>query len=92
MQVVESMIAGEKKSLEEDDLLLIAMLPSANISHLYQEMQDYLKKIVGDPLLPLLDISCQQHKPLKILLEEALADRQDLADEGSEKDAKVSEF
>ena len=87
------MIAGEKKSLEEDDLLLIAMLPSANKSHhLYQKMQDYLKKIVGDPLLPLLDISCQQHKPLKILLEEALADRQDLADEGSEKDAKVSEF
>ena len=93
MQVVESMISGEKKSVEEDDLMLIAMLPYANLSgHLYQEMQDYLKRIVGDPLLPLLDISCQQRKPLKILLEEALADRQDLADEGSEKDAKVSEY
>ena len=27
-----------------------------------------------DPLLPLLDISCQQQKPLEILFKEAIAD------------------
>ena len=73
--VVDSMITGEKKSVEEDDLMSIAMLRSANSSgHVYQEMREYLKDIVGDPLLPLLDISCQQQKPLEILFKEAIAD------------------
>jgi len=91
LQVVESMITGEKKSVEEDDLTLIAMLPFANLSgHLYQEMRDYLKKMVGDPLLPLLNISCHQQKPLRDLFKEATMDPPDLADDGSEKYAKVS--
>ena len=69
------MITGEKKSVEEDDLMSIAMLRSASSSgHVYQEMREYLKDIVGDPLLPLLDISCQQQKPLEILFKEAVAD------------------
>jgi len=85
------MITGEKKSVEEDDLTLIAMLPFANLSgHLYQEMRDYLKKMVGDPLLPLLNISCHQQKPLRDLFKEATTDPPDLADDGSEKYAKVS--
>ena len=93
LQVVESMIAGEKKSLEEDDLVLIAMLPYANVSgHLYQEMQSYLKKMVDDSLLPLLDISCQQQKPLKILFKEAITDSPGPANDISEKDAKVFDF
>ena len=75
LQVVDSMITGEKKSVEEDDLMSIAMLRSASSSgHVYQEMREYLKDIVGDPLLPLLDISCQQQKPLEILFKEAIAD------------------
>ena len=91
LQVVESMITGEKKSVEEDDLTLIAMLPFANLSgHLYQEMRDYLKKMVGDPLLPLLNISCHQQKPLRDLFKEATTDPPDLANDGSEKYAKVS--
>ena len=85
------MITGEKKSIEEDDIMLIAMLPFANASgRLYQEMQDYLKKMVGDHLLPLLDTTCYQQKPLEILFKEATSDPPDLADDGSEKDAKVS--
>ena len=85
------MITGEKKSVEEDDLTLIAMLPFANLSgHLYQEMRDYLKKMVGDPLLPLLNISCHQQKPLRDLFKEATTDPPDLANDGSEKYAKVS--
>ena len=75
LQVVDSMITGEKKSVEEDDLMSIAMLWSASSSgHVYQEMREYLKDIVGDPLLPLLDTSCQQQKPLEILFKEAIAD------------------
>ena len=67
------------------------MLPFANSSHhLYQEMREYLKDIVGDPLLPLLDISCQQQKPLEILFKDAVADLPVLAGDVSEKDAKVS--
>ena len=66
------------------------MLQFANASgRLYQEMQVLLKKMLGDPLLPLLDISCHQQKPLEILFKEATTDLQDFADGGSEKDAKV---
>jgi len=89
LQVVENLITGEKKSLEKDDLKLIAMLPFANSSgHLYQEMQGYLKEMVGDPLLPLLAISCHQQKPLQVLFKEATTDPPDGV---SEKDAKVSQ-
>ena len=92
LEVVESMLSGKKKSVDEDDIMLIAMLPFAqNASgRLYKEMRDYLKEMVGKRLLPLLDISCQQQKPLQVLLKEATTDPPDLADDGSEKDAKVS--
>ena len=85
------MITGEKKSVEEDDLMLIAMLPFDNKSgHLYQEMQSYLQKMVGDTLLPLLDISCHQQNPLQDLFKEAATDPPVHADDVSEKVAKVS--
>ena len=88
LQVVNSMISGVKKSVEEDDLMLIAMLP-CDEGHLYLEMKNYLKKIVGDPLLPLLEITCQQHKPLDVLFEEAVAEPLDPADYCPESEAKV---
>ena len=88
LQAVNSMISGVKKSVEEEDLMLIAMLPCKE-SHLYLEMKNYLKKIAGNPLLPLLEITCQQHKPLDVLFKEAVADPSDLADCSPENEAKV---
>ena len=88
LQTVNSMINGEKKSVEEEDLMLIAMLPCRE-GHLYLEMKNYLKKMAGNPLLPLLEIRCQQHKPLDVLFEEAVADPSDLADYYPENEAKV---
>ena len=88
LQAVNSMISGIKKSVEEEDLMLIAMLPCKE-GHLYLEIKNYLKKIAGNPLLPLLEITCQQHKPLDVLLEEAVADPLDLADYSPENEAKV---
>ena len=82
------MISGEKKSVEEEDLMLIAMLPCKE-GHLYLEMKNYLKKIAGNPLFPLLETTCQQHKPLDVLFEEAAADPSDLADCCPENEAKV---
>jgi len=91
LQVVESLITGKKKSVEEDDLMLIAMLPFHNTSgHMYQEMQSYLQKMVGDTLLPLLDISCHQQNSLQELFKEATTDQPVHADDVSEKVAKVS--
>ena len=87
LQAVNSMISGRKKSVEEEDLMLIAMLPRQK-GHLYLEMKNYLKKIAGNPLLPLLEITCQQHKPLDVLFKEAAADT-DLADCSPEDEAKV---
>ena len=61
-----------KKSIEQEDLTFIAILPFPNSSgYLYQEMKEYLKKVVKDPLLPLLKISYQD---LEILVKEAIAD------------------
>ena len=88
LQAVNSMISGVKKSVEEEDLMLIAMLPCKE-GHLYLEMKNYLKKIVGDPLLPLLEIRCQQHKSLDVLFKETEADPSDLADYSPENEAKV---
>ena len=48
-------------------------------------MKNYLKKIVGDPLLSLLEIRCQQHKPLDVLFKETEADPSDLAPENEAK-------
>lgn len=87
LQAVNSMISGVKKSVEEEDLMLIAMLPCQE-GHLYLEMKNYLKKITGNPLLPLLEITCQQHKPLDVLFKEAAADP-DPADYSPENEAKV---
>ena len=87
LQTVNSMISGKKKSVEED-LMLIAMLPCRE-GHLYLEMKNYLKKIAGNPLLPLLEITCQQHTPLDVLFEEAVAELLDLADYSPESEAKV---
>ena len=88
LQAVNSMISGVKKSVEEEDLMLIAMLPCQE-GHLYLEMKKYLKKIVRDPLLPLLEITCPLQKPLDILCNEATADPPDLADYHPESEAKV---
>ena len=88
LQTVNSMISGVKKSVEEEDLMLIAMLPCRE-GHLYLEMKNYLKKIAGNPLFPLLEITCQQHKPLDVLFNEAAADPLDLADYSPENEAKV---
>ena len=87
LQAVNSMISRVKKSVEEEDLMLIAMLPCQE-GHLYLEMKNYLKKIAGNPLLPLLEITCQQHKTLDVLFKEAAADP-DLADYSPENEAKV---
>ena len=74
LQAINSIISGENKSIEEEDLMFIAILPFHNSSgYLHQEMKKYLKMIVGDPLLPLLKIAYQH-------LEEAIADTRDLAD------------
>ena len=87
LRVVESMITGEKRSIEEDDI--IAMLRFANASGcLYQEMREYLKNTVEYPLLPLY-ISCHQQRPLDILFKEATTDPPDLTYECSDKYAKV---
>ena len=65
------MSEGEK-SIEQEDLMLIAILPFPSSSgYLYQEMKEYLKKVVRDPLLPLLKISYQD---FEILVKEAIAD------------------
>ena len=56
---------------------------------MYQEMKVYLKRIIGDPILPLLKISSQKQKSLEILFKEALAHPQHLADSGFEQHAKV---
>ena len=88
LQTVNSMMSGVKKSVEEEDLMLIAMLPCRE-GHLYLEMKNYLKKIAGNPLFPLLEITCQQHKPLDVLFNEAAADPSDLADYSPENEAKV---
>ena len=91
LQVVISMINGEKVSFEEEDLMYIAMLPFANsCGHFYQEMKDYLLKLVGDPMLPLLEISCEEHKPLDILFNEAIADPDNQDDYAPEENAKVN--
>ena len=87
LQVVNSVISGVKKSVEEEDLMLIAMLPCKE-GHLYLEMKNYLQKIAGNPLLPLLEITCQQHKPLDVLFKEAAADP-DLASYSPQAEAKV---
>ena len=85
LQTINSRISGVKKSIEEEDLMFIAILPFTNSSgYLYQEMKAYLKTIIGDPILPLLKIGYQH---LEILFKEALADP-DLADL-SEQHAKV---
>ena len=82
LQAINSIMTGESKSIEEEDLMFIAILPFPNSSgYLHQEMKEYLKKIIGDPLLPLLKISYQH-------LEEAVADKRDFAD-FSEQHAKV---
>ena len=86
LQAIDSIISGEKKSIEEEDLMFIAILPFPNSSgYLYQEMKEYLKKVVRDPLLPLLKISYQD---LEILFKEAIADTGDLTG-FSEQHAKV---
>ena len=82
------MIDGVKKSVEEEDLMLIAMLP-CSVGHLYLEMKEYLKKIARDPLLPLLKITCPLQKPLNVLFSDATADPSDLADYYPESEAKV---
>ena len=87
LNAVNSMISGVKKSVEED-LMLIAMLPCKE-GHLYLEMKNHLKKIAGNPLLPLLEITCQQIKPLDVLFKEAVADPSDHADCSPENEAKV---
>ena len=88
LQTVNSMISGVKKSVEEEDLMLIAMLP-CSVGHLYLEMKKCLKKIARDPLLPLLEITCPLQKPLDVLFNEATADPPDLADYHPESEAKV---
>ena len=89
LQAVNSMISGVKKSVEEEDLMLIAMLP-CSVGHLYLQMKEYLKKIASsDPLLPLLEITCPLQKPLDVLFNEATADPPDLADYHPESEAKV---
>lgn len=91
LQVVISMINGEKVSFEEEDLMYIAMLPFANsCGHFYQEMKDYLLKLVGDPMLPLLEISCEGHKPFEILFNEAIGDPENQDDYATEENAKVN--
>ena len=88
LQTINSMISGVKKSVEEEELMLIAMLPWKE-GRLYLEMKNHLKKIAENPLLPLLEITCQQHKPLDVLFKEAVADPLDLADYSPESEAKV---
>ena len=88
LQAVSSKIGGVKKSFEEEDLMLIAMLP-CSVGHLYLEMKEYLKKIAGDPLLSLLEITCPLQKPLDVLFNEATADPPDAADYCPESEAKV---
>ena len=86
LQTINSIISGVKKSVEEEDLMFIAILPFRNQSgYFYQEMKAYLKKIIGDPILPLLKIGYQH---LEILFKEAIADPIDIADL-SEQHAKV---
>ena len=87
-QAVTSMISGVKKSFEEEDLMLIAMLPCQE-GHLYLEMKNYLKKIAGNPLLPLLEITCSLPKPFDVLFNEATADPPDSAGYHPESEAKV---
>lgn len=88
LQAVSSKIDGVKKSFEEDDLMLIAMLP-CSVGHLYLEMKEYLKKIARNPLLPLLEITCPLQKPFDVLFNEATADPPDAADYCPESEAKV---
>ena len=89
LQVVISMISGEKISFEEEDLMYIAMLPFANsCGHFYQEMKDYLLKLIGDPVLPLLEISCEEH--FEMLFNEAIADTENHHDYAPEENAKVN--
>lgn len=91
LQVVISMINGDKISFEEEDLMYIAMLPFANpCGHFYQEMKDYLLKLIGDPMLPLLEISCEEHKHFEILFNEAIADTENHHDYAPEENAKVN--
>ena len=87
LQTVNSIINGVK-SVEEEDLMLIAMLP-CSVGHLYLEMKKCLKKIARDPLLPLLEITCPLQKPLDALFNEATTDPPDLADYHPESEAKV---
>ena len=73
LQAIDRIILSEgEKSIEQEDLMLIAILPFPNSSgYLYQEMKEYLIKVVRDPLLPLLKISYQN---FEILVKEAIAD------------------
>ena len=86
LKAIDSIIKEGKNSIEEEDLMFIAILPFPNSSgYLHQEMKEYLKKVVRDPLLPLLKTSYQD---LDILLKEAIADTGDLTG-FSEQHAKV---
>lgn len=90
LQVINSLISGVKKSVEEEDLMLIATLPFKNsVGYMYKEMKDYLERIKGDPILPLLKISSQKQENIEILFNEALAHPQHLLDSGFEQHAKV---
>ena len=90
LQVINSLISGVKKSVEEEDLMLIAALPFQNsVGYMYKEMKDYLEKIIGDPILSLLKISSQEQKNIQILFKEALAHPQHPLDSGFEQHAKV---
>ena len=90
LQVIISLISGVKKSVEEEDLMLIATLPFQNsVGYMYKEMKDYLEKIIGDPILSLLKISSQEQKNIQILFKEALAHPQHLLDSDFEQHAKV---